>query len=47
MVRKGDTVEKIARRFHTSPAAIRITNLVDNSSISEGDKLVIPTHIRG
>lgn len=47
MVRKGDTIEKIAHRFHTSPAAIRITNLVDNSSISEGDKLVIPTHIRG
>lgn len=47
MVRKGDTIEKIARKFNTNPALIRLTNLVDNSSINEGDKLVIPTHLRG
>ncbi len=47
MVRKGDTIEKIARKFNTNPALIRLTNLVDNTSISEGDKLVIPTHLRG
>lgn len=47
LVRRGDTIEKIARRFHSSPASIRLTNLVDNSSISEGDRLIIPAHIRG
>ena len=45
MVRRGDTIEKIANRFHTTPAAIRLTNLVDNHSLIEGEKLVIPTHI--
>ncbi|VVC75875.1 Membrane-bound lytic murein transglycosylase D [Aquicella siphonis] len=47
MVRRGDTIEKIARKFRTTASAIRINNLVDNSSLSEGDRLVIPTHIRG
>lgn len=47
MVRKGDTIEKIAKRFRTTPAAIRLTNLVDNSSLAEGERLVIPTHLRG
>jgi len=47
MVRHGDTIEKIARKFHTSPAFIRGTNLVDNETLSEGDKLIIPTHLRG
>lgn len=46
MVRHGDTIEKIARKFHTSSAAIRLTNLVDNNSLSEGEKIVIPTHLR-
>lgn len=45
MVRKGDTIEKIARKFHTQPSAIRLANLTDDQSLSEGDKLVIPTHI--
>lgn len=47
MVRAGDTIEKIAKKFHTSPAVIRISNLVDNDSLNEGEKLVIPTHLRG
>lgn len=47
MVRRGDTVEKIARKFHTKASAIRIINLVDNNSLNEGQKLVIPTHISG
>jgi membrane-bound lytic murein transglycosylase D len=46
MVRSGDTIEKIAQKFHTSPAAIRVLNFVDNSSLIVGDKLVVPTHIR-
>lgn len=47
MVRRGDTIEKIARKFRTTASAIRVTNLVDNGSLSEGDRLVIPTHVRG
>ena len=47
MVRAGDTIEKIAKKFHTSPAVIRISNLVDNDSLGVGEKLVIPTHLRG
>lgn len=47
MVRRGDSIEKIARKFRTSPSAIRLANLVDNNSLSEGEKLIIPTHIRG
>lgn len=47
MVRKGDTIEKIAQKFKASPAAIRIVNLVDNNSLAEGEKLIIPTHLQG
>lgn len=47
MVRRGDTIETIARKFHTSSSAIRVANLVDNSTLSAGYKLVIPTHLRG
>lgn len=47
MVRRGDTIEKIARKFRTTAPAIRISNLIDNSSLSEGERLVIPTHMHG
>jgi membrane-bound lytic murein transglycosylase D len=47
MVRRGDTIEKIARKFRTTASAIRITNLIDNSMLSEGESIVIPTHMRG
>lgn len=47
MVRHGDTIEKIASKFRTSPAAIRIANLMENNLIQDGDRLVIPTHMRG
>lgn len=47
VVRPGDTIEKIANKFHTSVAAIRLTNLVDNESLVDGEKIVIPTHIAG
>ncbi|EKD71942.1 MAG: hypothetical protein ACD_46C00053G0002 [uncultured bacterium] len=46
MVRRGDTIEKIANRFKTTPAAIRLANLIDNTSLSEGEKLIVPTHLR-
>lgn len=45
-VKRGDTIAKIAKRFSTSPAAIRIANLVDDNSLIEGIKLVIPKPIR-
>lgn len=44
MVRKGDTVEKVAARFHLAPATIRIANLLVCNDLVEGDRLVIPTH---
>lgn len=47
MVRRGDTIEKIARKFNTTASAIRITNLIDNNSISEGDRIIIPARYRG
>jgi len=43
MVRKEDTLDKIATKFHTSPSAIRVNNLLTNNKIQEGDRLVIPT----
>lgn len=44
MVRPGDTLEKIAKRFHTTAPAIRVANLL-NGQMREGDRLVIPTHM--
>ncbi len=44
MVRIGDTLDKIASKFHTSAPAIRIANLLASNDIQEGDRLVIPTH---
>lgn len=46
MIRKGDTIEKIAKKFRTTPSAIRVMNLVDNQSLVVGEKLIIPTHLR-
>lgn len=45
MVRNGDTIEKIANKFHTTPSAIRVANLMRGDSLQEGDNLLIPTHI--
>jgi membrane-bound lytic murein transglycosylase D len=47
MVRRGDTIEKIARKFRTSAATIRVANLIDNNSLVEGESIVIPAHLRG
>jgi LysM repeat protein len=44
MVRVGDTVDKIAQRFHTTAPEIRIANLIADNDLHEGDRLVIPTH---
>jgi membrane-bound lytic murein transglycosylase D len=44
MVRSGDTMDKIAKKFHTTPPEIRIANLIAENEVHEGDRLVIPTH---
>ncbi len=46
LVRRGDTIAKIAKHFHTSPASIRLANMIDDGSLLEGLKLVIPLPIR-
>lgn len=45
MVRTGDTIEKIAEKFHTTPAAVRLANLLSTNRLEAGDQLVIPTHV--
>lgn len=45
MIRHGDTIEKIAQKFKTTPAAIRIANLVLDDRMQEGGQLIIPTRI--
>lgn len=44
MVRTGDSIDKIAQRFHTTTPEIRLANLMASNDIKEGDRLVIPTH---
>lgn len=46
-VKHGDTIAKIAKRFKTSPSAIRLANLVDDSSLVTGLKIIIPTRFAG
>lgn len=45
MVRKGDTIEKIAKKYNTTPANLRLANLMESSVVKEGDQLIIPTHV--
>ncbi len=45
VVRRGDTIATIAKRFNTSPASIRLANMIDDSSLLEGVSLTIPTPI--
>lgn len=47
MVRTGDNIDKIAQRFHTSPAAIRLANLMANNELEEGEQIIVPTHLKG
>jgi membrane-bound lytic murein transglycosylase D len=47
MVRRGDTMEKIAEKFKTTPAAIRVANLMSSSSLQEGEHIIVPTHLTG
>lgn len=45
MARKGDTLEKIAKKFHLAPAQIRVINLMATNDLHEGDRLIIPTRV--
>jgi membrane-bound lytic murein transglycosylase D len=45
MVRRGDTMDKIAKKFHTSAPAIRVANLIADNDLQEGENIVIPTHM--
>lgn len=47
MVRRGDTIEKIAKQFKISPNTIKLANFVDNRTLFEGEKLIVPTHKSG
>lgn len=47
MVRSGDDIDKIAQRFHTTAAAIRLANLMANNALEEGEQIIVPTHMRG
>jgi membrane-bound lytic murein transglycosylase D len=47
MVRRGDTIDSIASRYKTTASVIRLTNLIDDSSLMEGQRIVIPTKLRG
>lgn len=45
IVRAGDTMEKIASKYHSSPPAIRVANLLASNHLQDGDRLIIPTHL--
>lgn len=41
-VQKGDTVNNIAEKFHTSIEALRSINMIDDNSLNPGEELIIP-----
>ena len=45
MVRRGDTIERIAKKFHITPEEVRLANLLASNTLQNGDRLVIPTHV--
>jgi LysM repeat protein len=45
LVRENDTIEKIAKKFHTTAPTLRVANLLASNHIQEGDRLVIPAHM--
>lgn len=45
MIRKGDTIDKIARRFKTTSSSIRLANLINDTDLVVGSKIIIPTHL--
>lgn len=45
IVRAGDSLDSIAEKFHSLPAAIRVANLMTETQLHPGDNIVIPTHL--
>lgn len=45
MVRKHDTIESIAAKFHVSIAELRLANLLSSNDVKEGDHLLVPTRV--
>jgi len=45
VVKHHETLEEIAATFHTTPARIRIANLMMNSKVTPGDRLLIPASV--
>lgn len=46
MIRHGDTIEKIAQKFKTTTAAIRVANLMKDNQVKEGEHIIVPTHLK-
>lgn len=44
LVRRGDTLEKIAKKYNISANQIRLANIKAATSLQEGEHLTIPTH---
>jgi membrane-bound lytic murein transglycosylase D len=42
LVKQGDNIDKIAKKYRTTAPAIRIANLMPNNAIHKGDRLIIP-----
>jgi membrane-bound lytic murein transglycosylase D len=42
IVRKGDTIEKVSKKFNTSAANVRLVNLLASNHLDEGKQIVIP-----
>jgi len=45
VVKHHETLEEIANRFHTTPSQIRLANLMMDSHLTPGDRLVIPAKV--
>lgn len=45
MIRQGDSIEKIAQKFKTTTAAIRVANLMTNNHLQAGEHIIVPTHL--
>ena len=46
-VKKGETLSHIAKRYHTTVAALKTTNNLRNASIRIGEHLMVPTSSQG
>jgi membrane-bound lytic murein transglycosylase D len=45
VVRPGDTIDTIAKKFNTTPPAIRLANFLADNDLRNGENLIIPAHL--